>query len=458
MQRRDFLKKTTLATLGSLTLPNLSAQSIEPLKKDENVLVLGAGIAGLTAAYLLVQKGIKVLVLEARERIGGRVFTYSFPEAPQIYTELGGEWVGASHKNIQNLCKELDIQLVPHRYDIGWLLQGNFTAAETIKPNVEWEKKYNAILENFKKKTAKEKRRLENISWWRFLQNNNIPEQVLLYQELNDSTDFGESIRSISAAAALAEYAYSNENDEMDFQVLGGNSKIITKLAEKIGRENIMTGRRVQKIIQEGKKTTVICSDNSRYEAHKVICSLPTFALSQIEWSPNLPTAKKNAWQELQYARITKLQILFKERFWQKDDFAFNSDELAHFVFHTTQGQSHTKGILTSYSIGDKAYIIGRMPKKKQAEVLLETLKPLFGDVSGLVEQVAHYAWGEDIYTQGAYAYYNMRQGEEIRKILARPFQNVMFVGEYLAEWQGFMEGGVQTAQDAVRSLLGEKN
>jgi monoamine oxidase len=456
MQRRNFLKKTALATIGTIALQeDLFAATFEPLQKNATVLVLGAGITGLTAAYELRKAGIKVVVLEARNRLGGRIFTYSFSKAPEIYTELGGEWVGNSHKKIQILCKELEIELIAHQYKIDWLLSGQYLSSEQMSVNTVWEKKYAEILENFKKSSKKEKKLLEKISWWRFLQKNGIPEQELLMQELNDSTDFGESIRNISAAAALAEYANSDENDEMDLRVVGGNSKIIEKLAEKVGQENIFTSKKVQKVIQEGKKVKVICQDNSKYEADRIICTLPTFALSQIEWLPDLPAAKKNALEELQYARIVKLQVLFKERFWQREDFAFNSDEFAHFVFHTTQNQNHSKGILTSYSIGDKAYLIGRMPKNKQKEVLLETLKPIFGDVSALAEQVVAYDWGTDPYTQGAYAYYGIGQGEELKSILAAPFRNVLFAGEYIAEWQGFMEGGVQTAQDAVKKILG---
>lgn len=455
MQRRNFLKKTALATIGTIALQeNLLAETIEPLKKNGSVLVLGAGIAGLTAAYELRKAGVKVTILEARNRLGGRIFTYSFPENPEIYTELGGEWIGNSHTQIQTLCKELQIELVSHRYKIDWLLAGKYTPADTWEKDKNWEKKYTEILEKFKKSSLKEKKNLERISWWRFLKKNAIPDLELLKKELNDSTDFGESIRNISATAALEEYAYSDENNEMDLQVVGGNSKIIEKLTEKIGNENILTSKKVEKIIQDGKKVKVVCQDNSNYEADKMICTLPTFALSQIQWLPDLPTTKKNALEQLQYARIVKMQVLFKERFWQRDDFAFNSDEFAHFVFHTTQKQNHTKGILTSYSIGDKAFLIGRMSKNKQKDVLLETLKPIFGDVSALVEQVVAYDWGSDPYTQGAYACYGIGQGEELKNTLALPFRNVLFAGEYLAEWQGFMEGGVQTAQDAVKKIL----
>lgn len=456
MERRDFIKKTALISAFSALGTKVKTESVsEPLQKNALVVILGAGISGLTAAYRLRQKGVRVLVLEARNRLGGRIFTYKFPETPEIYAELGGEWIGTSHKSIQNLCKELQLELISHRYSYDWLLSGKFTSAAQMQTNTEWIEKYKKILADFRSNSSKQKKYLEKISWWHFLQKNAIPEQELLIHELNDSTDFGESIRHVSAWSALSEYAYSNETDEMDFQVVGGNSKIIESLVEKIGREHILTGKKVEKVIQDKKKVQVSCSDGSVYQADKVICTLPTFALWQIGWSPELPLAKKNASEQLQYARIIKLQFLCKERFWQKDDFALNSDKFAHFIFHTTQKQNYQKGILTSYSVGDKAYLIGRMSKQEQIQLLIEAMKPAFGDVSGLIEQVVSYNWGSDPYTQGAYALYGIGQGDEIRDSLSEPFRNVLFAGEHIAEWQGFMEGAVQTAEDAVKKILG---
>jgi len=452
MERRDFIKKTSLLAVTSLLSSKTENNDFEPLKKNDNVLILGAGISGLTAAYRLVQKGVNVQVLEARNRLGGRIFTYSFPEAPEIYTELGGEWIGSSHKNLQNLCQELQLELVPHRFKIDWLLNGKFIEKNKIADS-RWNTKFAELLDNFKKSSSKQIRALEKISWWQFLKKNGIPEQALLMRELNDSTDFGESIRFVSASSALSEYAYSSEYNEMDFQVRGGNSQIIEKLAEKIGKEKIFINKKVQKVNQKGKKAQVICSDNSIYEADKVICTLPTYALSQVSWSPDLPITQKNTIEQLQYARIVKIQVLFSERFWQQDNFALNTDEFAHFIFHTTQKQNSPKGVLTSYSVGDKAYLIGKMSKNKQKDLIIEALKPIFGDVSNLVEQVVSYDWGSDLYTQGAYAYYCVGQGEEIKNILSMPFKNVLFAGEHIAEWQGFMEGAVQTAQKAVEKL-----
>ncbi|KOY84914.1 hypothetical protein AD998_00985 [bacterium 336/3] len=453
MQRRDFLKKTGLATLGSLLSTSLANAQINTLKKGDTILILGAGIAGLTAAYRLSQKGFKVIVLEARSRIGGRVFSYSFPEIPNLYAELGAEWIGKSHKQLIKLCEELNVKTVKHQYNIDMLLQNQHIRFDKVKMDKVWEEKIAQIFKDFKNLSLKEQKKIDSISWWRFLMENGIPEDALLMRELNDSTDFGESIRQVSAYAALSEYAESSDYNEMDYQMIGGNSQIINALSEKIGKENILLNKKVNAIIQD-KKVKVVCEDKTIFEGDKVICTLPTFAFSKIDWQPHLPPLKKEAIRQLLYSRIIKIQLLFKERFWGREDFAMNTDSLSHFIFHTSQQQTHEKGILTSYAIGDKAFLLSQMNKTQQAKYVLDALMPVFGDKQHLFEQAVSYYWGGDIYTQGAYAIYNIHQWFGMKSILTQPFENVLFAGEYIGEWQGFMEGAVQTAQDCVEMLL----
>jgi monoamine oxidase len=84
----------------------------------KSCIVIGAGLSGLSAAYLMTKEGWAVTVLEARDFIGGRVYSFCFEdEAPELVCELGGEWIGKDHHAMIGLCKELDLKLVPHRFD-----------------------------------------------------------------------------------------------------------------------------------------------------------------------------------------------------------------------------------------------------------------------------------------------------------------------------------------------------
>lgn len=84
--------------------------------KQKECVVIGAGLAGLAAAYRLSQKNWSVTVLEAADRIGGRVMTYHFAGAPGLNCELGGEWIGSDHKEMRRLCKQLRLPLQKHQY------------------------------------------------------------------------------------------------------------------------------------------------------------------------------------------------------------------------------------------------------------------------------------------------------------------------------------------------------
>ncbi len=81
-----------------------------------NCVVIGAGLAGLSAALQLSRAGWHITVLEARKRLGGRVHTYRFPEAPELTCEMGGEWIGRDHHRMRRLCAELGLELEDHSY------------------------------------------------------------------------------------------------------------------------------------------------------------------------------------------------------------------------------------------------------------------------------------------------------------------------------------------------------
>src|SRR2546423_4017255 len=131
LARRDFLKRAGIATLGVPFLFNTTTASSFAFQ-SHSCVVIGAGLSGLAAAYALKRAGWRVTVLEARERTGGRVLSYSFPQSPNLICEMGGEWVGASHERIQALCREFKIELQDHRFSASLLRDG------VVKRPDEW--------------------------------------------------------------------------------------------------------------------------------------------------------------------------------------------------------------------------------------------------------------------------------------------------------------------------------
>ncbi|GAB4395612.1 MAG: NAD(P)/FAD-dependent oxidoreductase [Microscillaceae bacterium] len=449
MHRRDFIKTTSLATTGILGFPAILSAS-----RPQKVLVLGAGLAGLTAAYRLRQQGVEVRVLEARSRIGGRVFTHTIDEESGLKVELGAEWVGESHPQIKGYCAEFGLNLLNHQFDTGLILNQKYAPIGQWQYETEWRTKYEKLLTDFRSYSLKQQKALDKIDWWRFLRKMGISESDLEIIELFHSTDYGESIRFVSAYSALAEYAYSSPKDEMDYKIEGGNSELVKAFVHRIGAERIHTEHVVVSIAQDRAGVRVTCQNASQWEADYVICTLPVSALLQVRFSPALPAKKLEALDALIYARIIKTSLLFKERFWGNESLDLLTDGVGQYYFHTTKNQAGPKGCLTSYAIGDKAYVISKMDEAHKIAVLCETLEPAFGKVAHLAEKAVSYYWGADAYTQGAYAIYTLNQSFDTKAEMARPIQRICFAGEHLADWQGFMEGAIETGETAAQRVM----
>lgn len=448
--RRGFIKQTALAGAGLLV--SSSSFSNFFLAKKPKVIIIGAGFAGLAAAYQLRKRNIDCVILEARNRIGGRVFSHTMDEAEKLVIELGAEWVGASHERLIALTKEMGLELDNNQFDTHLIYQGKYARNNEWDYSAGWKQKFEGMLKAYRNFTDADKRKLDRIDWWRYLVNNGCEGRDLDIRELADSTDFGETIRSVSAFAALAEYAESSPKNEMDYKIRGGNGMLAQKMADKIGRERIRTGYRVQKIVQQ-KTVTVYCDNGEKFEADKLICTAPAFAVQKIQWEPALPPVMRNGLQQLQYARINKNPIQFNSRFWKEENMDLLTDTPAHYFYHATKNQSSQKGVLISYTIGDKAAVISNQSEAWKSEMIHQTLSPHFGDVRSLIDKQTNYYWGNDEFSKGAYAIYGKGQWFGLQPLLKQPHLHTHFAGEHLADWQGFMEGAINTGEAAADAV-----
>jgi monoamine oxidase len=180
---------------------------------------------------------------------------------------------------------------------------------------------------------------------------------------------------------------------------------------------------------------------------------VPARVLTKIKFDPPLPAAQRDAAEQLQYARIIKNSVLFRERFWGAEDFSLVSDVTSHYYFHSTKNQPGTEGILCSYAIGEKADVLASQDDARRLEIVTRDLLPFNQRAPELARAITSYAWQRDQFTQGAYALYRPGQWFGVRPVLQRPHGKVLFAGEHLADWQGFMEGAIVTGEEAAKAL-----
>ncbi|MDT4955259.1 MAG: hypothetical protein QOJ02_3397 [Acidobacteriota bacterium] len=457
LSRRKFLQAAGAAAIG---VPLIFKDSFSIQRRGHSAIIIGAGLSGLAAAYALKQAHWDVTILEARERTGGRVLSFSFKDS-DLVCELGGEWVGESHERMKALCHDFGIGLKDHRFQASLMRNGvvsrpnqwDFspqakTAFEKFRETYEEKKKGDKrLFENYE-------RRLDRYDWWTWLEEIGFTEDDLLLRDLQDSTDFGESIRHVSAYAAAAEYFESSPANEMDYKMVGGNSRLVQEFESRIGKASIHLNAPVEEIAQRAGHV-IVKTKAGTFSADACICTVPPRVLDKIRFDPPLPSAYAEAAEQLQYARIIKNSVLFDNRFWGAEDFSLVSDVTSHYYFHSTKDQPGRQGILCSYAIGEKADVLAAQDNARRSDIITRDLIPFNERAPQLARGIQSYAWQRDKYTGGAYALYRPGQWFTIRPVLQQPHGNVLFAGEHLADWQGFMEGAVVTGEEAAKTLTG---
>ncbi|MFT3844193.1 MAG: NAD(P)/FAD-dependent oxidoreductase [Lacibacter sp.] len=448
--RRQFIKDGLLTSAG-VTIASTSLTSFIIGQKSK-VIIIGAGYSGLAAAYQLKKKGIDVLVLEARNRVGGRVFTFNMDAKEKLNVELGGEWISASHERILGLCNELSLSLQDNLLEADLLYKNKYAKHDAWGYSTEWQKKISKLKLDFTDLRPEEQNEMDKLDWWRYLLNNGCDGADLDLQNMIDSIDFGESIRQVSAYTSLKHFTSVAERKELPYKIVGGNSKLAESLANKIGKENVKLNYQVKRIVQ-GDNVKVTCTNGEVFEADKIICTIPTLALKKIEWLPALPVDKVDAINELQYSRVNKNPILFNKRFWKNERFDIITDTPAHFIYHGTKDQRSAKGVLISYSIGDKADVIAKQTEGIRAMFMQEALQTAFGNIRPMIEKQMNFYWGDDEFSKGGFSVYRPGQWFRLRPVLQKPFLHTLFAGEHIADLQASMEGAVVTGELAAAAI-----
>jgi monoamine oxidase len=441
-------------------------------------IVIGAGLAGLSAAYRLTKARWKVTVLEAQNRFGGRVFSHRFAEdTPDLVCELGAEWIGADHLRMITLCKEFGLELKDHRFSLSFW-NGVGKKSRSYAPDA-WcfrkslLRKFNQFATYYGSLSTHQGRKLDDLNWWRLLGEMGFSQKELERRELMDSTDSGETIRLTSAYSAAGEYCSpaKSKTDEMDYKIVDGNHRLIDKFIEAIRAagddeftNEVLRDAPVRAIIQKDNGVEVrLHGHRTRFQAPFCICTVPTRALLNIEWNPVIPKAQWNMARDLQYSRIMKSAVLFNSRFWKtprSGGFSVFTYRASDFCFDSTYGQdTDRRGILCSYAIGDKADDLASEPNDNNV------MKWISEDAAAAVQpgprvpvspiRIRRQPWQREKWIHGAYAFYQPGQWFTVMPALQTPHKRVHFAGEHLSdENQGFMEGAVETGEKAARQVI----
>jgi len=449
--RRDLLKAALIST-GSL--------AVYAAGRPKNVVIVGAGLAGLSAAYELVQSGHQVMVLDARDRPGGRVLTLRDTFADGQYAEAGAETFGESHNFVRHYIQAFGLETIP-AWNYGKLTSLIFREGQRSPSSSELARKYIApavkeIGDPFAPgwPTAGLLRQFDRVSMAELVRNRGAsPEEIALLQlTYSDSWDNGTA--PDSALCLLRDEAIAR-NGRMSFRIRGGNDRLPKALAQTLGAR-VHYRTTLLRIQQNNKQVTLTVIESGRrsqIKADYLICAIPFPVLRSVEVSPAFSPGKQRAIRELSYNSVTRVYVQSQTRSWITEGLSgFAATDLPiGTVWDCAEGQPGARGILECYTSGDRARRLASLSEPQRVRLAVENLQKVFPGVSS--EKAVSIAWDADPLVKGAFAWFKRDQMSTLLPHVARREGRVFFAGEHTSPWFGWMQGALESGNRAAHEV-----
>lgn len=456
-------------------------------KIPPRIVIVGAGLAGLTCAYRLKQSGFISTIYEAADRVGGRCWTRRgyFNEGQIV--ECGGELIDTCHKEIQELAKELGLELdhlikaEPTGTQPFYFFDGcNYSLKDVIKDFIKIFPKLQKDLKEAGETTlyhcyTERGFELDHMSIVDYI-NDIVPGGIhsrfgkLLAMAY--TIEYGADASKQSALNLLYLLGFAQrehfqmygDSDEC-FHIRGGNDQLPDILANNLNGQ-IRFNSRLKKIELDGQNEVrlVIQNDQKEWEvlADKVILAVPISILRTIDYeSASFRPLKKLAIEELGMGVNTKLHVQFISRFWNK--LGNNGETFADTgyqqTFESSRAQPGRSGILVNFTGGETAAKQFAVTNDKIAETtrkFLDKLNPVLSESisnwNGLAT-VDH--WLSNQWTKGSYSYWKVGQYTKFAGILGKREGNIFFAGEHTSiKWLGYLNGAVESGERAAQEVI----
>lgn len=420
--------------------------------KGYDVLVIGAGIAGLSAARELQSKGLTVLVLEARNRVGGRIWTEPLLDAP---VDLGAGFLPETKRNpLLSLAHKLKVKTVkiPSKSLALYTSAGKRLNGEEQEKWKELETKVLAQIE-IKQKTQKKDDSVKQIlAGWikRFSPFNQQLIRYILHSKVE--IPYGTDVADLSFLGWMAD---KDSKEKNSFLFPQGYSQFIDKLAENIP---LLLNHIVVKV-DCGATYIVIETDKGLFKAKYAICTVPIGVLKQgsIEFIPALSESKQQAIARLKMGNVHKTCLYFSSVFWDKqaDWIGRVSDDNPRWGEFLSLYRSTQNPVLIGINVGQDADDLEKLSEIDIVSQMMEKLRRMYGQSipDPIISRVTF--WGHDPYSLGAFCYQPVGITSIDDLALTQAEQNVFFAGEALfLKYRGTVLGAYLSGIEAAKQIL----
>ena len=463
---------SALVTGALLYSPMLLAPLTPSLAR---IAVVGAGLAGLTAARTLARAGMDVSIFEGSDRVGGRVRSVVGHFAQKLTVELGAEFIDSGHVELLALARELGLRLIDtqapgeEKLDASWHFSGRMRSDPEIlrefKPLASRMRVDAARLSanpSALRHSAEDERwdRLSIADYLRSIGANNWFSDLL---ETAYLAEYGLEIHEQSCLNLLSLIALDptqgfrvyGDSDER-YKILGGNEKITQAMASELG-ERILLGHRLSALKSRENGFDLDFGSHGRVEADFVVLAIPFSTLRHVDLSLSLPTPQRLAIETLGYGSGEKLIVGLNGAPWRDKGFdgAAFTDRSFQSGWDSRRGQNG--GFAYSFFVGgDLGGSFANIDATDLAHRFALDAEALFpGFQSALNGSRWATAWTASPWSRGSYSCYKPGQWTTLAGWESAPFGNLHFAGEHCGgAFQGFMNGAVQSGRLAAEAIL----
>ena len=427
------------------------------------VIVAGGGLAGLAAARELEAHGADVTVVEARNRVGGRVHTLREGFAEGQHAEAGADLIEAQQTHVLELADELGlkpVRILRHGWGFyGTDNNGRLRVRRTLDAFEEAADRLESEIEAYK---------LAESRWTSPLVAAIARQSVADWLvRTNADAAFAAAIRGLrgffladpedlSLIALVDEFASGDEPGVgRMYRIADGNDRLATAVAKRLRGRVILNGV-LRRVSQDGSGIRAMIEDSRQYEiaADYAVIALPASTLRDVVFEPNLPDEQVRAIAQLRYGAATRVLLQFATRFWRRPGrpAAYGSDQPIGAVWDGNEQQPRRPGILTLLAGGHASTEIRDVIRSGGMKGLVEKLKWLGRPTELLQYRVV--TWEEDALARGGYAFFDPSFDPALREWLPRTCMRLAFAGEHTSlRWQGYMNGAIESGKRAAAEV-----
>jgi monoamine oxidase len=466
------------ATAAALTAVGpAEAASRRGTSRRVDVIVVGAGLAGLTAASDLVGAGHSVAVLEARDRVGGRTLNVALGRREVV--EAGGQWVGPGQDRIVARARELGIKTfktytnggqvldyggslsrftglipplpAPDATDFNNLLGQIIALQKTVPLDRPWTAPNAAALDS------------QTLETFKLTHTSTRGARFLL--DLATKAVFAAEPRDLSLLHALFYLnsgrgvlnLTSTAGGAQDSRFVGGSQLVSIRMASRLGARVVLNAP-VRRIVQTRGGVTAH-SDAGTWRAKRVIVALAPTLAGRIYYEPGLPALRDQLTQRMPQGSVIKFEAVYPKPFWRAaglNGYSNSDRPPVGFTFDNSPPGGRP-GVLLGFAAGEDARRLGTMGAAGRRAAVLGSFERLFGHAAAKPRRLIEHNWSNDVWTRGCYVGF-MPPGvwSDYGSALRAPVGRIHWAGSETSQvFMGYMDGAVRSGERAAREVRG---